>query len=287
MAEFEGLDALLRDALGKAAEAGDSTGVADAIRSRVAAGDAGPSVVTGSTAPGWGGGVGSWLPWLGLLVIAGVGGTALGASGLVGAPVGEPERGTTAIVQAASPASSCPGGPIVDELRAGDRVLAVGRSEQLDYLGVRDPRDLDTVLWLPAEFVTIDPGQPDPSTLPVSACPSVVVTYPTPIPTPEPDTTRPKVGQVGASQNPVFVGNNGTSVISATASDNERVTSVSISWSGTTSGSAAMAFSGGTWTYVFDPPQDTPNGVVTFTIQARDAAGNVSSPATVNVQTIP
>lgn len=286
MAEFDGLDALLRDALGKAAEAGDSAGVADAIRSRVAAGDAGPSVVTGSTAPGWGGGLG-WLPWLGLLVLAGVGGTALGASGLVGATVGEPERGTTAIVQAAAPASSCPGGPIVDELHAGDRVLAVGRSEQLDYLGVRDPRDLDTVLWLPAEFVTIDPGQPEPSTLPVSACPTVVVTYPTPTPTPEPDTTRPTIGQASASPSTVFVANGPNSVISATASDNERVTSVSISWTGTTSGSGAMTFAGGTWSYSFTAPPGTPNGVVTFSMRARDAAGNVSGPATVNVQTIP
>ena len=61
----------------------------DAIRRRVADGDTG-TPAPGPTAPGWGGGVSSWLPWLALVVVAGLGGTALGASGLVGTPVGAP-----------------------------------------------------------------------------------------------------------------------------------------------------------------------------------------------------
>jgi hypothetical protein len=289
MAEFDELDGLLRDALGKAAEPGDSAGVADAIRSRLAAGDAGSSVA-GSTAPGWGGGVSSWLPWLGLIVAAAIGGTALGASGLVGAPVGEPGHGPAGVVVGAAPAASCPGGPIIDELHAGDRVLAVQRSDDLAYLGVRDPRDLVTVLWLSASSVAIDDGQTDVSGLPIGACPVVVQTYVTPEPEPEPepvDSTRPSISQAGSSAGTVYVMNNGTAVISAVASDNERVTSVSISWSGSTTGIGEMQFSGGTWSFLFDPPQDTPAGTVSFTIQARDAAGNVSAPATVNVQTVP
>jgi len=86
---------------------------------------------------------------------------------------------------------------------------------------------------------------------------------------------------------PVYVMNNGTATLSAVVSDDTAVTYVSIAWTGSTSGSAAMQLSGATWTFVFDPPQDTPAGTVTFTIQAQDAAGNLSAPATVNVQTVP
>ena len=144
------------------------------------------------------------------------------------------------------------------------------------------------MLWLPSSSVTIDDGQTDVSALPIGACPVIVQTYVTPTPEPEPvDTTRPTISQAGSSTGTVYVVNNGTAVISAVASDDEGVSSVSISWSGSTSGSSAMQFSGGSWSYVFDPPQDTPAGTVTFSIQARDAAGNVSSSATVNVQTVP
>jgi len=290
MAEFDGLDALLRDALGKAAEAGDSTGVADAIRSRVAAGDAGPSVVTGSTAPGWGGGVGSWLPWLGLVVVAAIGGTALGASGVLGAPLGEPDLGSTAVVRATAPASSCPGGPIVDELHAGDRVLAVQRSEDIDYLGVRDPRDLDTVLWLPASSLILDAGQPDVATLPVGECPEVVVTYVTPTPTPTPEetqpppppgeTTAPKINTATGTPNPVF--NLDPLLLRVTAGDNVGVVGVDVSWTGEFTGNASMSLVGSEWRYTFNPPNDG-GGDIFFTFRARDAAGNVSGPVTITI----
>ena len=48
MADFDALDGRLRDALGQAAQQGDSAGVADAIRARVAAGDPGTSVASSS-----------------------------------------------------------------------------------------------------------------------------------------------------------------------------------------------------------------------------------------------
>ncbi len=79
------LDELLSSSLKSAAEPAASAGVADAIRSRVAAGDAGTSVA-GSTAPGWGGGAAGILTIVApvaLIVVAGVVGGALGASGLL------------------------------------------------------------------------------------------------------------------------------------------------------------------------------------------------------------
>jgi len=70
VADVERFEAELRDAFQRAATPGDSTGVADAIRKRAAAGDGGVSV-TGAAAPGWGGAVlWRWLPWLGLVIAA-------------------------------------------------------------------------------------------------------------------------------------------------------------------------------------------------------------------------
>ena len=71
-----GLDSRLRDALGQAAQQGDSAGVADAIRSRVAAGDPGASA-SGPVAPGWARRFGMLLGGLILGVVI-VGGTATG-----------------------------------------------------------------------------------------------------------------------------------------------------------------------------------------------------------------
>ena len=77
MAEFDELDGLLRTALGKAGQPGDSAGVADAIRSRVAAGDSGTSA-PGPVAPGWGRRLFGMLAGGVLLGVLLVGGTATG-----------------------------------------------------------------------------------------------------------------------------------------------------------------------------------------------------------------
>jgi hypothetical protein len=290
MAEFDGLDGLLRDALGRAAEQGDSTGVADAIRSRVAAGDAGPSVVTGTTAPGWGGGgVLGWLPWLGLIVVAALGGTALGASGALGVPVEEVSvLGGTATVASIAPAYACPGGPQIGQLHGGDRVVAVQRSDDTSYLGVRNPYDVSEVLWLDASAVVVDAGQPDVSTLPVGACPAIAVQYGTPTPTPEPepgptpDTTPPTIGKPTATPGNCHV------VVTVTASDNVGVASVTLSWTGPTNGSAPMqSQGGGTWRYEQgDPGWFFSDGNHDFVAVAQDAAGNSvqSGSATANLQ---
>jgi hypothetical protein len=296
MAEFTELDGMLRDALQRAAQPGDSTGVADAIRSRVAAGDPGTSVAA-STAPGWGGGVSGWLPWLGLIVLAGIGGTALGASGVIAGEPREILAGYTAVLDDSAPAASCPGGPVIDELFAGDRVLAIARSEDSGYLGVRDPNDFARTLWFDRAVVVVDAGQADVDSLPIEACPvaTVEVIEPTPVPTEEPepepepepapvpsDTTAPSLANANA--NPKTISMQGfpecgptASVISVNVTDPGGVQSVKATWTG---GSALLNRSGSTWSFSFS--EDTigfTDTNYTITLTATDSSGNVGSTA--------
>lgn len=76
--------------------------------------------------------------------------------------------------------------------------------------------------------------------------------------------------------------NTSPTVITVTAADNVGVTAVQISWSGEFTGSGAMTRSGGQWIYTFTPPSDD-GGDITFTLRAKDAAGNLSNPATLVV----
>jgi hypothetical protein len=298
MAEFDGLDGVLRDALQRAAQPGDSTGVADAIRSRVAAGDPGTSV-TGSTAPGWGGGGPlSWVPWLALVVVAGIGGTALGASGVIPGESREIVAGYTAVLDDSAPAAVCPGGPVIGALSAGDRVLAVARSDDSGYLGVRDPNDFARTLWFDRSVVVVDAGQADVDSLPVEACPVATVTeiVPTPVPTEDPvpgpipvpqpgpsDTVPPNLGQQFASPKTTLYQGESTTIY-ASSSDNVATTQVLISWSGAATGSGSMVDGpGNQWTFPYTKPIGAPIGKVTFTLIARDAAGNQSEPVTVDI----
>jgi hypothetical protein len=300
MAEFTELDGMLRDALQRAAQPGDSTGVADAIRSRVAAGDPGTSVAA-STAPGWGGGVSGWLPWLGLIVLAGIGGTALGASGVIAGEPREILAGYTAVLDDSAPAASCPGGPVIDELFAGDRVLAIARSEDSGYLGVRDPNDFARTLWFDRAVVVVDAGQADVDSLPIEACPvaTVEVIEPAPVPTVEPepepepepvpgpsDTTAPSITQVGASETSIWdCAPDNQVTLSVVAADNVGVARVEVSWTGAPgSGNAQMVKSGGQWQYTYTSPYPA-FGNVTFTFKAFDAAGNASATKSVDVMT--
>jgi hypothetical protein len=293
MAEFDGLDGRLRDALGQAAQPGDSTGVADAIRSRIAAGDPGTSVAS-STAPGWGGsGAFSWLPWLAIVVLAGVGGSALGASGVMGAEQREVVAGYTAVLDDAAPAASCPGGPIIGELFAGDRVLAVARSEDSGSLGVRDPNDFARTLWFDRAVVIVDEEQADVDSLPVEACPvtTVEVIEPTPEPTEEPepgpgpgpaprDTTPPALANANA--NPKTISMKGfpecgptASIVSVHVSDPGGVSTVKASWNG---GSSPLSRAGSTWSFSFS--EETIGSADTnysITITATDSSGNKAS----------
>jgi hypothetical protein len=179
MAEFEELDGVLRDALQRAAQPGDSTGVADAIRSRVAAGDPGTSVA-GGTAPGWGGGVWSWMPWVGLIAVGALVGGAVGVSGAVGRPAGDVTVDVPVSIGESAPAHSCVDGPIIGRIAANTRVLAVQRSDDALWVGVRDPGALGGTIWVTLGDVSLDEGTPALDELPVGgACPETVVIVPT------------------------------------------------------------------------------------------------------------
>ena len=287
MAEFDELDSRLRDALGRAAEQGDSTGVADAIRARVAAGDPGTSV-SSSTAPGWGGGVFSWLPWLALIVAGAIVGGAVGVSGLVGRPEGATVVDVPAALAESAPAYACVDGERIGRLAAGTRVLATQRSDDSRWVGVRDPGSVGSTVWVGLGDVALDGGMSALDALPVGgACPVAVVSTPTPTPTPEPipvDSTDPAISQASASPAQLYMINNQrTSTISAVVTDAGGVASVTATWSGVASGSASMQRNGSQWSLAYTAPEGTATGTITFTIEARDRAGNRSS-TTVNVQ---
>lgn len=296
------IDDLLGASLKRLAHPGDAAGVADAIRSRVDAGDTG----TPASSSGFGGGILSWLPWLGVIVVAGAVGTGGGVAGLAGHPrVEEVLSGSSgAIVQHVS-AARCVNGPIVAQLRAGERVLATARSEDSAWLGVRNPVTLLDTVWLPAGAVTVDDGQADLASLPVGgACPtSTVAVDPPPVVAAPvappgsgggnpgggggspaaPDTTAPSIGQGSASPNPIH--QNGfspdRSTVTVSASDNVGVTSVTATWAAfgpNPGGSASLSPSGNSWSFVFGPAASAgATYQVPITITARDAAGNQSS----------
>lgn len=166
MADINEIDAALRDAFARTAQPGDSSGVADAIRSRIAGGDTGTSA-PGPSAPGFGGAL-SWLPWIGVVVVAGIVGTTLGVTGVFGNPSDELlVVGYTSALDGTAAAAACPGGPVVSMLSAGTRVLTLQRSEDSAWLGVRNPNDFADVLWFASADLVIDPAQADTSGLPI------------------------------------------------------------------------------------------------------------------------
>jgi hypothetical protein len=180
-------------------------------------------------------------------------------------------------------------------------VLAIARSEDASVLGVRDPRDSGRTVWVSAADVQPDASQPAVSTLAVEGCPVVdgaSVAAPTAAPTTTPspsasaapgpsDTESPTI--TTASANPTLIyeknGSPDKSTVSASASDNVGVTSITASWPAVgeiPAGSAEIAGSSGSFT--FGPfafnlgPYDMPISLV-----AHDAAGNSSAPTVVHV----
>jgi hypothetical protein len=155
----------------------------------------------------------------------------------------------------------------------------------------------------------VDAGQSGVDSLPVGGCLTPVVTAaddvqardpepapgPQPAPTPEPgpvpappppppptgDTQAPAIQQAWAT--PTSLYSTESAVIHVVASDNVSVGSVSASWIGPDSGSAALTKVGSEWRLSYTFPASAPSGTVTFTLTARDAAGNVSTPQTVNI----
>jgi len=314
--DVERFEAQLRDAFQRAATPGNSTGVADAIRKRVAAGDGGVAV-RGATAPGWGGsGLWRWLPWLGLVIAAGIVGGTVGAAGLFGGPLAESSaQASFVLLPQGADAHACVDGPVVGSFLADTRVLVVQRSDDSAWAGVQNPSQVDTTVWIPVNVLVIDDGGRPLADVPVGGvCPLTVAIEPTPEsipsanpeesapgpelnpgpnpgpnpdlnpgPNPNPpppgDTTPPAVLQLGVSANPC------PAVVTAFAIDNVSVTQVTVTWSGVATGSAPMSLVSGTWRYNYDP-ENALNGAVTFSAIARDAAGNSSSPVaqTVDMQ---
>lgn len=289
MAEPDALDSRLRDALGQAAQPGDSTGVADVIRARVAAGDPGTSVAS-ATAPGWGGGAWSWMPWLGMIVVAGLVGGGVGVSGAVGRPDGGTVVDVPAALVDSAPAYACVGGERIGRLGAGTRVLAVQRSEDLLWVGVRDPGSVGSTVWLALGDVALDGGKAALDALPVGGeCPVVVVSTPTPEPEPDPvpapgDSTAPVISQASATS-PFYAGNGQTTTVSAVASDNRGVTRIAVRIvrpDGVVE-SGEMQSAGGTWLFTYSAQGHNLLGLYRFELTAFDAAGNTAA-AEVTVQ---
>jgi len=306
------LDTLLRDSFERLAEHGDPSGVARAIQARVDAGG-GPGPSTG---PGGGilGGFRSWIPWVGLALVAGVAGGAAGLGGAFGVPP-TPVPGIRGTTDGGVQAFACPGGSAVQRLQPGERVLAVERSDDKAWLAVRDPYALTRIVWLPAGIVVVDSGQPAVDTLAIGACPPapsldplpVVTEAPAPAPAPAPgphpkptksspppapDTTPPSISASGWSPGTI-VGTNGphtglactpddyAATLTVTASDNVGVTSVSASSNFGASTVTQTGHSGSSYTYkiVANYDNGSSHTSVTVTFTAHDSAGNTASVA--------
>ena len=111
-------------------------------------------------------------------------------------------------------------------------------------------------------------------------------------PAPVADTAGPTLGGASATPDDDVCADDSyaayyaiTSTISVVANDNVGVTGVHISWAGADTGSGEMT-AGASWTFVYNPSQNAQTGTVSFTLVARDAAGNSSAPATTTVQVI-
>lgn len=162
------LDTMLRESLGRLAEPADPSGVAAAIQARVDATGASDGGAGGTGAGG--SGFSAWVipAVIGLAAIGG--GLALGAAtssaGATGTSGSEP---FTLAEGGGIPAALCPGGVTVVHLDPGARVLALSRSDDGTFLAVRDPGDLNRVVWVSSGLTEPDPGS-DVAALPVAGC---------------------------------------------------------------------------------------------------------------------
>ena len=293
MTELKDVDSLLRDSFARIAEPGDPAGVVDSIRARMDAGDTGTPA--DSSGFGSGSGIGSWLPWGAMGVVAGLVGAGLGLFGMVGSPAAEVVQLTVLAVDATTSAYDCPGGAAVSTFSANERALVVARTEDSEWLGVRDSYDYSHTVWLPASVVTVDAGQGDVDAVPVQDCvvPEVVVNTPAPVVTKEPEKpatdAAPQI--TGITQSTKEIHQSGFAPdhadVNVTAVDDHKVTSVTASWPaspGVTAGSVNAVFGGGTWNFTFGPFANPGfSSTATITIIAFDAAGHQSAPRTITV----
>jgi hypothetical protein len=203
-----------------------------------------------------------------------VGGT-LGVTGVFGHPTTTVVVGSSTSVAAGVSAASCPGGTGSVPLTGGQGVYAVARTADSGYIELRNPRDLSSDVWVPTSALVTN----DFASLPVAGCNTTVV-EPIPVvvpvvpgaPSKPKDTKPPSVTGVVVATN-----ENCHVVVTATASDNVRVTSVSVTLSGANSGSHEMTLVSGHWQYEMTQPPVFSSGPTTFTVVAHDAAGLTSS----------
>ena len=297
------IDEELRVALDRLYPTGDPQGVAIDVWERAAAGDTGTPGGPGDL-PGGGGGLLSWLPWVGGALVVGLLGLGIGASGLIGRPANDVSTAPTAGVLRTTDALDCPGGAPVLALSAGSRVLAIQATADGAWVSVRDPLNVARAGWLPAGALTPDSGSF--ADLPIGDCAAVEIAVPAPTatptpdttPTPEPstpagpapDTTAPVLGSPSVVYSPA-VGYTcseqpgSIATVSVSATDAVGVTSVGAVLSGADSGPRTLSPAGGsTWSIPYHPSGLSVTGAVTFTITAQDASGNTSAPIQVVVQ---
>ena len=228
----------------------------------------------------------------GILLASAVGVTA-GLTGVITRPTVVAAAAAAIVTLETADASTCAGGPVVTSLPAGQRVLAVEVSADGEWIGVRNPALATQTVWL--RQVSVERDDDGAAELPVGGeCPVIttVQNSPTapvapPTPTvPSGDSTAPTLADATASPTPLacYGAPYATATtLSVSASDDTAVTAVDVSWSGAYSGQGSMTLTGSTWTFVFDVSSGNDRGDVTFTMTARDAAGNRSSDATVTV----
>ena len=239
----------------------------------------------------------AWLPWVGLIVAAGVVGGALGPLGALGHDTTEVLAGPTssALLDRQATATECVGGAVAAVFPAGERVLAVERSEDGGFLGVRDPYTFGSIVWVAAGQVTLD-GDPVLQDLPVGGlCPDVTTVLAGPPPTvieeqaPAPlpqntDPLSPIISAVTSNKAPSHTFYNDELInVLVTATDNVGVTGVTYTVAGPAGAASHSGYCSdtgpdGQWECPFSVPTE-PFGDYTFTLRARDAVGNSSAAA--------
>jgi len=256
MADELELDQRLRDAFQRAAQPGDPAGVADLIRARVAAGDAGAEVtpVGDDIAPGWAPSAVRRLALLWAILSAVV--VLLVGLVLVGVAAGW-----------------WPGAGAGADAGAVSSPVATATAATESPAPTRTATPTPTATAIPTPVPT---AEPEPAPNP----------EPEPPPAPALDTTPPAIGSVSADPNPAHIYNGppGTTVTVSTDAD---AVAVEVSWSGVFTGGPIAASGGaGAWSAWVDLPPPAiayVTGAVTISVVAIDAAGNRSAPATVTV----
>lgn len=303
----------LQQAADRAGEGTDSGALAGAVAAKAGAG------------AGAGTGLG------GLRLLGALGATGLVVGGALGFTLLRPAEGEangpglTPTAISAGNLFDCPDGVAVGTVHAGDRLFAVGRTDDGGWLAVRSPSG-GPVNWLPATALAAD----DDRQLPVLTCTETIamttgtattttttiaatsttsttvpptsttvaptttvpVTVPPTAPTTTlaPDTQKPTV-QASTNLTEIYDSSwsecDNEAVLTAIATDNVGVTSVTGTWSGLPGSPKAFTKgSGNSWTMQFGPFSGLGfayNQLITITITAKDAAGN-SNAATVQVR---